>query len=68
MHAARFSARKRQADIQSQLAIILGLKASGDEREIERIHFTQDSHFRRSAIHLPTQCAHISEQSTFCPR
>ena len=39
MHAARFHARARQADLQSEVAVILGETAAGDETEIEIIEF-----------------------------
>jgi len=41
MHAARSHARTRQADLHSELVVICGETASGDEMEIEVIEFSR---------------------------
>lgn len=40
MYEARSNARMRQADLQSSLAVILGVTARGDQTEIEVMDFT----------------------------
>jgi hypothetical protein len=41
MYGARSSARARQGDLQSHLAVILAETARGDQREIEVIDFAR---------------------------